>query len=198
MTPRIHSILRRIPITILLLICIGIPLSGCTKAAEPETTQGTTQGTTQDVPQGTPPVGSTSPTNNTTITEQPNTEPNPTVSETEGLPSGVTVTKVIKDVALQNNYHKKVDLLSDGGKRVTITDSNGRLVTLYLEYDGIIQAVNGDEVTVQVERGGEQTLTIPSEVVIEDEDHVGLNKGVEIEWVVNSNGQIESVELEKD
>lgn len=194
MTARNTSTWRRIQITILLLICMGIPLSGCTKTAEP----GTTQGTTQDVPQGTTPVESTSPTNNTTIAEQPNTEPNPAVSETEGLPTGVTVTKVIKDVALQNNYHKKVDSLSDGGKRVTITDSNGRLVTLYLEYDGIIQAVNGDEVTVQVERGGEQTLTIPSEAIIEDEDHVGLNRDVEIEWVVNSNGQIESVELEQD
>lgn len=88
--------------------------------------------------------------------------------------------------------------MSDGGKRVTIADSNGNLVTLYLEYDGIIQAVNGNEINVQVERGGEKTLTIPNEVVIEDEDNVGLNRGVEIEWIVNSDGQIESVELERD
>lgn len=183
MTSKNHNHWRIIQVTILLLICVAIPLSGCTKA-KPETTQGTTSAET-----------TTPPANNTTA-EQSNTEPNTTVSETEGLPSGVTIKKMLKDITLKNNFRKKVDLLTDGGKRVIITDANGGLVTLYLEYEGSIQAVQGDEVTVQVEQGGEQTLTIPSEVIIEDEEYVGLNKGVEIEWVVNSDGQIESVELE--
>ncbi|MNO75733.1 hypothetical protein D3C76_667900 [compost metagenome] len=169
MTTRNNSFLIRAGASILLLTCISIPLNGCTKA-EPAT----------------PGI----PVNNTR--EQQNSKG----SVIEGLPSGVTVTKVLVDVAFKNNYRKKVELLSDCGKRTTITDLNGDIVTLNIEYDGHIMSVNGKHVTVHVERGGEQILTIPDQVVIEDEDNLGLKPNVEIEWVVDRDGQIESVELD--
>ncbi|WP_144025004.1 hypothetical protein [Paenibacillus odorifer] len=133
------------------------------------------------------------PTNN--ATEQPLTSASPG-SNTGKLPEGVSIQRVIKDVSLKDNYHKKVELLTDGGKRVTITDPNHKIVLQQIEYDGRITAVKGKQVTVQVEGGKEQTLTIPDHIVIEDEDKLGLNNGVEIEWTVNADGQIESVELD--
>ncbi|MNV78729.1 hypothetical protein D3C71_1722370 [compost metagenome] len=65
-----------------------------------------------------------------------------------------------------------------------------------IEYDGRITTSKGKQVTVKVEGGGEQSITIPDHVVIEDEDKLGLMPGVDIEWTVNAEGQIESVELE--
>ncbi|OAB38412.1 hypothetical protein [Paenibacillus glacialis] len=187
------SIQRRIQASLLLILCISIctMLSGCSNK--------------QPKSEGTPPSTETSPpaekpnTNNTNnTTEQPNSnsQTESTVSGTEGIPSGVTIKKVLKDVEVKNNYRKKVELLSDGGKRVTITDANQKIVTQHIEYDGVIESVDGKKVTVQVEKGGKQTLTIPSHIVIGDEGNLGLNKGVEIEWEVDSQGQIQDVELE--
>jgi hypothetical protein len=112
------------------------------------------------------------------------------------IPEGVTIKRVIKEVTLNNNNHKKVELLTDGGELTTISDSNGGIIMQNIEYDGVIKAVNGNELTVQVEHGEERTLTITNDIVVEDEDNLGLNSGVEIEWVVNTSGQIESVELD--
>lgn len=173
--------LLRLRTSIFLSICLCILLSSCSKA-ESETQASTT-----------PSAEFTTPAPTNSATEQPNT---PSGSNTEGIPAGVSINKVIKDVALKEGFHKKVELLTDGGERVTITDSNQKIVLQQLEYEGIITVANGDQVTVQVQGGGEQTLTIPSHVAIEDEEKLGLNKGVEIDWTVNADGQIESVELE--
>lgn len=147
--------------------------------------------------QGTTPaagVEATTPAPTSVASEQSNTA---TGSTTGALPAGVTVKRVIKEISINNEgYHKKIELLTDGGKRITITDANQNIVLQQIEYEGKITAVNGKQVTVKVDGGAEQTITIPEEVIIEDEDHLGLNKGVEIEWTVNADGQIESVELE--
>lgn len=177
--------------SILSCICAcTVLLSGCA-TAENET-QVTTP-TAQVEPTSTATVEATSPAPTSTATTEPNTS---TGSNTEALPAGVSIKKVIKDISINNGYHKKIELLTDGGKRVTITDSSQNIVLQQIEYDGRITAANGKQVTVKVEGGTEQTITIPDQVVIEDEDNLGLNKGVEIEWTVNANGQIESVELE--
>src|SRR4051812_32239540 len=117
------SIRRRILSALLLLICIFALLSGCSKA-QPES-----QGAAPSV-ESPPPAESNM--NNTK--EQPNPQSNSTVSDdTEGIPTGVTITKVIKDEVIKNDYRKKVELLSDGGKRVTITDSNRGIIMRHLE-----------------------------------------------------------------
>lgn len=182
-----RTIQRRFHAT-LLLTCLLILLSGCTKT--PTETQGTTP------PAETPSQTESNTTNNVEQANPQANQPESTTSDAEGLPSGVTVKKVIKDEAIKNNYRKKVELLTDGGKRITITDASDKIVLRNLEYEGIITEATGNQVTVQVKNGGQQTLTIPSQVVIEDEDNLGLNKGVEIEWTLNTDGQIESVELE--
>ncbi|OAB47109.1 hypothetical protein [Paenibacillus antarcticus] len=174
-------------VSLLLLLCISMLLSGCSKAQpEPEGT--------------TPPVETQAPTesntNNTTEPPNSNSPSGSTVSDTEGIPAGVTIKKVIKDVEVKNNYRKKVELLSDGGKRITMTDPNGGVIMKHIEYEGVILSVNGKKVDVQVEQGGQQTINIPSEIVIEDDENLGLVKGVEIEWDVDTEGKIQSVELE--
>lgn len=174
---------RQIRTSILCLICAcTVLLSGCSKAAN-ETTQVTPTPTTE----------ATAPAATNSATEQPNTSSG---TNTEGLPAGVSVKRVIKEVALKDGYHKKIELLTDGGKRVTITDATQKIVLQQIEYDGKITTSNGKQVTVKVEGGGEQSITIPDHVVIEDEDMLGLMPGVDIEWTVNAEGQIESVELE--
>lgn len=174
---------RQIRTSILCLICAcTVLLSGCSKAAN-ETTQVTP----------TPITEATAPAATNDATEQPNVS---TGTNTEGLPADVSVQRVIKEVTLKDGYHKKIELLTDGGKRVTITDPSQKIVLQQIEYDGKITTSNGKQVTVKVEGGGEQTLTIPEHVVIEDEDKLGLMPGVDIEWTVNAEGQIESVELE--
>ncbi|AIQ22096.1 hypothetical protein H70737_04025 [Paenibacillus sp. FSL H7-0737] len=174
---------RQIRTSILCLICAcTVLLSGCSKAAN-ETTQVTPTPTTE----------ATAPAATNSATEQPNTSSG---TNTEGLPAGVSVKRVIKEVALKDGYHKKIELLTDGGKRVTITDATQKIVLQQIEYDGKITTANGKQVTVRVEGGGEQSITIPDHVVIEDEDMLGLMPGVDIEWTVNAEGQIESVELE--
>ncbi|MNJ62249.1 hypothetical protein D3C77_580830 [compost metagenome] len=77
-----------------------------------------------------------------------------------------------------------------------ITDANGGLVLLNLEYEGTILEVKGKKVTVQVDQGEQQTITIPDNITIEDDDNLGLNKGVEIEWNIDADGNIQSVELD--
>lgn len=176
---------RHIQASLLILICMFTILSGCSKA-EPES-----QGSTPSVESPTP-----TESNKNNTTEQPNSQSDVTNSETAGLPTGVQIKKVVKEETLKNGVHKKVELLTDGGKRITITDSNNEIVMQHLEYEGMILTVNGNEVTVQVEDGGQQTLNIPNKVVIEDDEKLGLNKGVEIEWEVNTDGQIQSVELD--
>ncbi|MBY3622901.1 hypothetical protein HGO21_25690 [Acinetobacter sp. CUI P1] len=174
---------RQIRASILCLICAcTVLLSGCSKAAN-ETTQVTPTPTTE----------ATAPAATNNATEQPNTSSS---TNSEGLPAGVSVQRVIKEVALKDGYHKKIELLTDGGKRVTITDATQKIVLQQIEYDGKITTSNGKQVTVKVEGGGEQSITIPEHVVIEDEDKLGLMPGVDIEWTVNAEGQIESVELE--
>ncbi|AOZ93674.1 hypothetical protein [Paenibacillus crassostreae] len=120
----------------------------------------------------------------------------PAPADQVGIPAGVDIKKVIQDGVLDNDYRKKVELLTDGGKRVTITDPKGETVMQQIEYEGVILEVNGTKVTVQVEKGGQQSVTIPSDVVIEDDENIGINKGVEIEWTVNKQGKIDSVELD--
>ncbi|OAB37196.1 hypothetical protein PMSM_03710 [Paenibacillus macquariensis subsp. macquariensis] len=183
------NIHRRGQVSLLLLICMSTVLSGCSKP-QPEP-----QGTTPSV-ESTSPTGTNKESNTNNTTKQPNPPSGSTVSDTEGIPSGVTIKKVIKDVEVKNNYRKKVELLSDGGKRITITDPNGGVVMKHIEYEGVILSVNGKKVDVQVEHGGKQTLTIPNEIVIEDDENLGLVKGVEIEWDVDTEGKIQSVELE--
>jgi len=112
------------------------------------------------------------------------------------LPSGVTVVKVIKDVKLSHHLHKRVELLSDGGKRVTIGKNNGRVFVYYIEYEGVISEVSGRQVTVQFKGGQTKQLNIPEQVVIEDDDQLGLKPGVNIEWEIDRNGEIISAELE--
>lgn len=176
--------------TILLVISTSILLSGCTNKAQ--------SGAQEAAPTPKTETSATDGSNANNAAEQPNQQQNEaaTTSETEGLPSGVKVKKVIKDISLKNNYHKRVELLTDGGKRVTITDPNGGLVLLNLDYEGTILEANGKKVTVQVDQGEQQTITIPDKVTIEDDDNLGLNKGVEIEWNVDADGNIQSVELD--
>lgn len=119
-----------------------------------------------------------------------------TSSDNASPDAGVTVKKVLNDIQQHDNYHKKVELLTDGGKRVTITNASGEVVVYKLEYEGRILAVNGAEVTVQVDQGEEKTITIPEQIIVEDDDQLGLNPGVEIEWEVDADGNIQSVELE--
>ncbi len=162
------------------LVCISTILSGCstgkTNSPEPNT------------------ANEASPPNET----QPSKNPNNGNTETnsEKLPEGVKVKKVIKDTKINNGYHKKTELLTDGGKLKTIRDSNNNIIEQYIEYEGIIMKVNGNKVEVQVKHGENRTLNIPDEIVIEDEDGVGLKQGIEIEWEVNMDGSIQSVELE--
>ena len=47
-----------------------------------------------------------------------------------------------------------------------------------------------------MDQGEEKTITIPEQIIVEDDDQLGLNPGVEIEWEVDADGNIQSVELE--
>lgn len=191
MTHNKVSFQRGLKATLLFVIGTSILLSGCAGNAQTGA-QGNAPGAATESPAS----NGSNAANNTA--EQPNQQQNgaAAVTETEGLPSGVKVKKVVKDITLKNNYHKKVELLTDGGKRVTITDANGGIVVLNLEYEGRILEVNGKKVTVQVDQGEKQTITIPDNITIEDDDNLGLNKGVEIEWNVDADGNIQSVELD--
>lgn len=195
------SIGRRLATTMLLLaISTSVFLSGCANKPQPQSGAQTQpqSGVQDNTPVPEADASATNGSNANNSAKQPNQQQNGTadVSETEALPSGVKVKRVIKDITLKNNYHKKIELLTDGGKRVKITDANGDIVVLKLEYDGRIVEVNGKKVTVQVDQGEQQTITIPDHITIEDDDNLGLNKGVEIEWEVDADGNIQSVELD--
>ncbi|WP_148499850.1 hypothetical protein [Paenibacillus ihumii] len=195
------SIGRRLATTMLLLaISTSVFLSGCANKPQPQSGAQTQpqSGVQDNTPVPEADASATNGSNANNSAKQPNQQQNGTadVSETEALPSGVKVKRVIKDITLKNNYHKKIELLTDGGKRVKITDANGDIVVLKLEYDGRIVEVNGKKVTVQVDHGEQQTITIPDHITIEDDDNLGLNKGVEIEWEVDADGNIQSVELD--
>ncbi|MEK5478012.1 hypothetical protein NYE70_13890 [Paenibacillus sp. FSL R5-0407] len=176
--------------TLLLIICASISLAGCTNKPQSEAPEKASAPTTEA------PATSGSNANNSAEQSNPQENDKTATLETEGLPSGVKVKKTIQDITLKNNYHKKIELLTDGGKRVKITDANGGIVVLNLEYEGTILKADGKKVTVQVDQGEQKTITIPDTIVIEDDDHLGLNKGVEIEWNVDADGNIQSVELD--
>ncbi|MCR8660408.1 hypothetical protein [Paenibacillus endoradicis] len=179
-----------VEVLLLIVICIGMLVSGCSNTNTEVKPEGTTTPTAAPSPMTTTAEPTKSPAG-TNETEASNDQLNKSM-----IPEGVTVQKVIKEITVNKDYLKKVELLTDGGKLVTISDSKGEIVLENIEYDGVIKSVNGDKVIVKVEKGQEQTLTITSDIIVEDEDNLGLKSGVEIEWVINANGQIESVELD--
>lgn len=106
------------------------------------------------------------------------------------------VERVIQSIDTGNGYHKKIELLKDGGKRVTITDPNGNATVRKIEYEGTISSVSGSEITVQLEHGGEKTIEIPPNIIVDDETGQGFKIGTEIEWVVDPVGTIRKVQLD--
>lgn len=188
MTHNQNSRIKYMQLPLLLILSIGLWLSGC---AGPKDQPGTN---------GQPPLSESptvpdSNTPNAAVQPSPMSPTSPT-GNTPDLPEGVSVTKVIKDITIDQNKHKRVELLSDGGKRVLITDPNGNILVGKIEYEGKILAVNGRQVTVQVDRGTQKTITIPNHIDIEDDNNLGLNKGVDIEWELDLSGTIQDVELE--
>ncbi|MBG9795757.1 hypothetical protein ABD76_26195 [Paenibacillus dendritiformis] len=111
-------------------------------------------------------------------------------------PAEPDVERVIQSIDTGNGYHKKIELLKDGGKRVTITDPNGNATVRKIEYEGTISSVSGSEVTVQLEHGGEKTIKIPQNIIVDDETGQGFKIGTEIEWVVDPDGTILKVQLD--
>jgi ABC-type Fe3+-hydroxamate transport system substrate-binding protein len=183
MTTRKSSNRLKTHAVLLLTLCTVVVASACSntqKETEPEVKA---------------PIATSSQTTNNNA-EPSQTQTSAPKNSVTLVPEGVTITKLIKEITIDNKYVKKIELLSDGGKLVTISNSNGEPVIQNLEYDGIIKTVDGNTVNVELEKGKEKTLTIPDDVVIEDEDNLGLKSGVEIEWVYNSEGKIESVELD--
>lgn len=106
------------------------------------------------------------------------------------------VERVLKSMDTGNGYHKKVELLKDGGKRVTITDPNGKPTVRKVEYEGIISTVDGSNVTVQLEHGGEKTIEVGNHMIADDETGQGFKVGTEIEWDVDQDGTILNIELD--
>ncbi|WII38349.1 hypothetical protein [Paenibacillus thiaminolyticus] len=106
------------------------------------------------------------------------------------------VERVLQSIDTGNGYHKKIELLKDGGKRVTITDPNGKATVRKVEYEGIISAVNGSNVTVQLEHGGEKTIEVGNHMIADDETGQGFKAGTEIEWEVDQDGTILNIELD--
>lgn len=184
MTSGKGRMLRTIQGTLLVLVCMSTLLLGCNN-----------NNTADDQKQNAA-AKTEAPKESNTANENKNTADQTTPKVESKLPEGVEVQKVTKEVQLKNDNTKKIERLSDGGERVTITTPNGEILLQQLEYEGIIQSVNGTDVTVKVDRGGEKTITIPSNTYIDDEDALGLKKGVEIEWTANTEGYVESVELD--
>lgn len=179
----------------LIALCTAVTLlSGCSDSNNNATTNGsntsagTAAGTTTEAGTST-----TSPSDqeNAATGQQSN-------QDQTGLPEGVTVKRVIKNVTINNGYKKQVELLSDGGKRITVSAPDGTRTVQFIEYEGVITAVNDKTLTIKVEQGTEKTITIPDTVPVEDDDAVGFKAGVEIEWTIDDKGQIESVELDQD
>lgn len=119
-----------------------------------------------------------------------------TSSEGQAAADDADVERVLKSIETGNGYQKKIELLKDGGKRVTITDPNGKATVRKVEYEGIVSAVNGSQVTVQLDRGGEKTLDVPNHIAVDDETGQGFKAGREIEWDVDQDGAILKIELE--
>lgn len=180
-------------IMIAALLSISSLLSGCTN--------NTTSNPPEKTPQteaATPPVQENadqkppSDTTNTTDSSKPNDQTN----QGTQAPADIGSKKVLKTIQLQNGYSKKIERLVDGGERITISDSTGKVKAIFAEYDGVITSVNGMVITVKVEHDGERTITIPKDAYIDDEEGLGLKVGNEIEWTVNDKGVIEKVEIE--
>lgn len=189
MTTRKSRLRTSFNVLLLMSLSLGMLVSGCSNT---NTDANPKEVITPSVAPS--PITTTAPSNSPTATNETpinNDQLNKTM-----IPEGVTVKKVIKEVTINKDYLKKVELLTDGGKLITISDPNGEIVMENIEYDGVIKSVNGDKIIVQVEQGQEKTIVIPSEIIIEDEDNLGMKSGVQIEWVINAEGHIESVELD--
>ncbi|MGG4398180.1 hypothetical protein ABEX25_28315 [Paenibacillus thiaminolyticus] len=106
------------------------------------------------------------------------------------------VERVLKSMDTGNGYHKKIELLKGGGKRVTVTDPNGKATVRKVEYEGMISAVDGSNVTVQLEHGGEKTIEVGNHMIADDETGQGFKVGTEIEWDVDQDGTILNIELD--
>lgn len=106
------------------------------------------------------------------------------------------VERVLQSIDTGNGYHKKIELLKDGGKRVTITDPNGKATVRKVEYEGMISAVDGSNVTVQLQHGGEKTIEVGNHMFADDETGQGFKAGTEIEWDVDQDGTILNIELD--
>ncbi|CAH8706444.1 hypothetical protein M5W83_02460 [Paenibacillus thiaminolyticus] len=106
------------------------------------------------------------------------------------------VERVLQSIDTGNGCHKKIELLKDGGKRVTITDPNGKATVRKVEYEGMISAVDGSSVTVQLEHGGEKTIEVGNHMIADDETGQGFKAGTEIEWDVDQDGTILNIELD--
>ncbi|RJG21776.1 hypothetical protein [Paenibacillus thiaminolyticus] len=114
----------------------------------------------------------------------------------ESAADDAEVEQVLKSIDTGNGYHKKIELLKDGGKRVTITDPNGKATVRKVEYEGMISAVDGSSVTVQLEHGGEKTIEVGNHMIVDDETGQGFKAGTGIEWDVDQDGTILNIELD--
>lgn len=182
------------------LLFTGCGTPNNTSPNETNTNAGTATGTTAGSTSGTTSGSATnSPSSPQSDQQATNTnQQSQTDTDRSGLPEGVTIKRVIKEVTTDNGYQKVVELLSDGGERITLTAPDGSRSVRFIEYEGVITAVNDRTLTIQVKRGTEKTITVPEQTVIDDEDAVGFHTGVEIDWTVNNEGQIESIELDRD
>jgi hypothetical protein len=65
------------------------------------------------------------------------------------------VERLIESIDTGHGYHKKIELLKDDGKRMTITGPNGKKKVRKVEYEDVSSEVNGSKLTVQLEYGGD-------------------------------------------
>lgn len=61
---------------------------------------------------------------------------------------------------------------------------------------GMISAVDGSNVTVQLHHGGEKTVEVGNHMIADDETGQGFKVGTEIEWDVDQDGTILNIELD--
>lgn len=106
------------------------------------------------------------------------------------------VERVVFDGSIGKGYHKKVELMKDGSEHVVITNPEGNIQVDKREYEGLITAVNGQSLTVQLKRGLEKQITIPAGAKLEDDTGKGYQVGLEIEWSQDADGNILEVELD--
>ncbi|TDL50415.1 hypothetical protein E2R60_23105 [Paenibacillus dendritiformis] len=180
-----------------LLIAFSGLMSGCTDGKAPDASL--SPGQDQTNPQGgglaneTPAVPPPSGQEEASNENDPGRSGKP---DDQAAAEDADVERVIQSIDTGNGYHKKIELLKDGGKRVTITDPNGKATVRKIEYEGTISSVSGSEVTVQLEHGGEKTIEIPQNIIVDDETGQGFKIGTEIEWVVDPDGTIRKVQLD--